>query len=76
VIYLFPVTCPPLDLPDELIPSSSNHTVGTVVTFDCQPGWQVSENIAIACFLDGNWSDIGPIPTCVEEGGRFTHACF
>ena len=64
-IALSPETCPPLNLSDGMVPSSENHTVGTVITFSCNPGKQVSEDIATACFPGGNWSTPN-LPTCVD----------
>ena len=63
-----PATCPPLDLPDELMASSDNRTAGAVVTFHCKHGWHVDQDIAIVCFPDGSWN--APIPACVEGGIR------
>ena len=64
-IALSPETCPPLNLSDGMVPSSENRTVGTVITFSCNPGKQVSEDIATACFPGGNWSAPN-LPTCVD----------
>ena len=60
-----PETCPPLNLSNGMVPSSENRTVGTVITFSCNPGKQVSEDIATACFPGGNWSAPN-LPTCVD----------
>ena len=64
-IALSPETCLPLNLSDGMVPSSENRTVGTVITFSCNPGKQVSEDIATACFPGGNWSALN-LPTCVD----------
>ena len=43
----------------------SEFTYGKTITYDCDPGYQISGSRSRTCQLDGSWS--GSVATCVGE---------
>ena len=71
-IYLVPVICPPLNLPNgELTYQGSalngSWTVGTIASFFCKFGYSISESSTRTCQYPGNWT--GQNPTC-NQGSK------
>ena len=60
------VPCPAFNLSQHLTASNSDttRTVGTKVTFSCDPGFSLNGSEFVTCMQSGAWSDKTPSCTC------------